>query len=902
MGTKNARREAKGGLWAMSIHTCLGVLLVTGCGDDGRGDAGTEATSLGPGPTSLDTTGSSTGGPTTTETPTTTQGSGSETSGSCATPNACGGCDALPAVPGEACNGCAGLMWTCDGTDALVCAGDDPNAMPYFPDADGDGYGDDEAMPTLACAPPEGFVPNNQDCEDGIPTANPMGDEVCNGVDDDCNGSTDEGPPNTFCSDACCDVESVCQGGACVAKCENGELCGVDLDLCCEGGTTCIANQCVTPGMACEFDEECGADEVCPVFLGQCVPGDILPMCEFIPEFGPFKPVQACRWTSAGQPNAARRDVVATPVVLNLTDDNGDGLTNDDDTPDIAFLTYDLNGVGCCNVDATLRVVSGECNPDKTMKTLASLSMPVLTNDTGIAAGDLDGDGVPELVAVTKVNGQPQGTVAFRRTADDGSAWEVLWHNTMYPTWNVHTRGGPTISLADLEGDGDPEVVIGNVVLDGASGMLKWDGVVTAMGKGGIGNNGFLGPASTVADIDLDGQQEVIAGNTVYAADGSVKWTFNYMTNNSPCGGGLPCDGFNAVANLDDDDEAEVVIIRLGEVFVLDTDGTQLHRIVLPKIDCANNESGPPTVADFDGDGRREIGTASADYYVVADLDCDVNPLPMGCANKGVLWKVTNEDCSSRVTASSVFDFQGDEKAEVIYADENKFRIFDGSTGAVLFSDNTFRSHTRIEMPVIADVNNDGHADVVIGENSYNGGGPGVEVWRGELNDWVRTRRVWNQHAYHITNITKDGGIPAMEEANWLNERFNNFRQNVQPGGLFYAPDATVVGLICDESMVAQNKLVLSIVVKNEGAVPLEAGTPVKVELDKDGMVTPLVDTATNKKLLPGQFEILDLEVGLPVDAPGLPYTIVVTVDPGNVVDECKEDNNVGSGDCFVPG
>jgi hypothetical protein len=884
------------GLRFLSFSTCL-FSLVTACADDGRGGD----TNLPSGTsTATDLTVAPTTGPSTTDVDPTEQGSGS----GCAAPNECGGCGALDVELGAPCNGCDGLAWACDPAiaGAAICAGDDPFANPYYPDADGDGYGDKNAPPVLACVPQDGLVPDGSDCLDSDPDANPDGEEVCNDIDDNCNGTKDEGPPDSFCPDACCDVEQACTGGSCVAKCPNGELCGADLELCCEGGTTCIANQCVTPGSECEFDEECAADEVCPVFLGQCVPGDILPMCEFVPEFGPFKPVQACQWTSAGLPNPARRDVVATPIVLNLTDDNGDGLTNDDDTPDIAFMTYDLTNAGCCNVDATLRIVSGECNDDKSMNTLASLAMPVLTNDVGIAGGDLDGDGVPELVAVSKVAGQPQGTVAFRRTAADGSAWEVLWHNQDYPKWNVHTRGGPTISLADLEGDGVPEVIVGNVVLEGDSGALKWDGVVTAGGMGGIGNNGFLGPSSTVADIDLDGVQEVIAGNTVYAADGSVVWTFNYMTNNSPCGGGLPCDGFNAVANLDADDEAEVVIVRLGEVFVLDTDGTQLSRIALPKIDCANNESGPPTIADFDGDGRREIGTASADYYVVADLDCDVDPLPMGCSDKGVLWKTANEDCSSRVTASSVFDFEGDDKAEVIYADEIHFRIFDGSTGTILFSDNTYRSHTRIEMPAIADVNNDGHADIVIGENSYNNGKPGLEVWRGELNDWVRTRRVWNQHGYYITNITKDGTIPALPEKNWLNTRFNNFRQNVQPGGLFYAPDATVVGLICDEGMVGQGKLVLSIVVKNDGALPIEAGTPVKLEIDKDGVLTPLATTATNKKLLPGQSEVLDLEVALPMDAPGLPYDIKATIDPDNTVDECIEDNNSSAGGCAIPG
>ncbi len=525
--------------------------------------------------------------------------------------NACGGCDPLPQEPGGECNGCDENMWTCDGDNNVVCAGDDPDAQDYWPDMDGDGYGDDDVAPSGFCVPPDdGWVPQAGDCEDDEPSANPEGTEVCNGVDDDCDGQTDEGPDGANCQDVCCDVTLECNGVGCADKCQAGVLCGEDLDICCEQGEICYANACVSPGIECEFDEECPLGDVCAPGVDQCIPGEAQPDCEFIPEFGPIEPTQGCKWKGAGLPNSGWEDVVATPIVINLTDDNGDGLTNDDDNPEIAFLTYNFPN-GCCNAPAVLRIVDGQCNDDQTMTTLASISSPQLTNDAGIAAGDLDGDGVPELVAITR-NGSPQGTVAFKRVTDDGTQWEVLWHNTEYPTWNVHSRGGAVISLADLEGDGDPEVIVGNVVLDGQSGMLKWDGVVTSGGAGGIGNNGFLGPSSTVADLDLDGTQEVIAGNTAYAADGTVLWTYDFTTQNSPCGGTLPCDGFNAVGDFDDDDEGEVVIIRRGEVFILDTDGAELFRVPLPSAGCANNESGPPTVADFDGNSDpHEIALAA---------------------------------------------------------------------------------------------------------------------------------------------------------------------------------------------------------------------------------------------------------------------------------------------------
>ncbi len=737
------------GPW-VSIIGLAGAVLLCACGDDSAQDSDSASSSGTLSDTDATTTETDTG---TTSVATDTSGTMGSSTGCAAGENACGGCDPLDGVPGEPCGGCEQTMWQCDGADAVACVGEDPKAQEYWPDADADGYGDDKAQSSKFCVDPgAGWSPNNDDCADDVAAANPMGNEVCNGIDDDCNGQTDEAPADTLCDDICCDVEKLCDGDACVDKCSGGELCGANLDLCCEGQQVCYANECIVPGEICEFTEECAIDEICASSLGQCIPKDILPECEYIPDFGPFAPVQGCRWTPAGlTENPGHKDVVATPIVINLSDDNQDGKTNDLDTPDIAFLTYDLSK-GCCNANATLRIVSGKCNDDKTMTTLASISSPVITNDAGIAAGDLDGDGVPELLAIGKFGGKPQGVVAFKRTADDASSWEVLWTNETYPKWNVHTRGGAVISLADLEGDGVPEVIVGNVVLDGITGELKWDGVVTSGGKGGIGNNGFLGPASTVADLDLDGKQEVIAGNTVYNFDGTIKFTYDYIGSNSSCGGALPCDGFNAVGNFDDDDMGEVVIIRLGEVFIIDDDGMLMSRIKLPKIDCGANESGPPTIADFDGDMMPEIGTASADYYVVADPKCVGDPLPEGCASQGILWKTANEDCSSRVTASSVFDFEGDGSAEVVYADEVHFRVFNGKTGAILFSDNSFRSHTRIEMPVIADVDRDGSAEIVIGENSWSGGKPGLEVWHDAADLWVRTRRIWNQHGYYITN------------------------------------------------------------------------------------------------------------------------------------------------------
>ncbi|MFU8803023.1 MAG: FG-GAP-like repeat-containing protein, partial [Bradymonadaceae bacterium] len=523
------------------------------------------------------------------------------------------------------------------------------------------------------------------------------------------------------CNQMCCGAGQVCEDNQCRAAC-SGERCGAGLELCCEGEDICFGESCVTPGTSCERTEECGITEICEPSLGQCLPRDQITVCEYRPPVGALDPVVGCSWVPDGLPNPGRGDIVATPVVANLTDDNGDGLTNSDDDPNIVFPSFNRNNQGCCNVASTVRVLHGECNPDGTMRTIASINEPAVNNDTGLALADLDNSGVPEIIGVTMsftTGGgvdRPQGTVAFKRTADDGSEWEVMWHNEDYPTWNVHTRGGATISVADLDGDGNAEVIIGNVVLNGQTGELLWDGVVTSQGTGGIGNNAFLGPTSIAADITLDGKLEVLAGNTVYDHEGNVLWTYEYTSSNSTCQGALPCDGYSAVADINQDGHPNVVIIREGEVFVLSHTGDLVWKIEIPIKTCANgNESGPPTVADFNGDGHPEIGTAGADYYVVAKMGCDVDEWEaMGCAERGILWRTETRDCSSRATASSVFDFEGDGKAEVVYADEVAFRIYDGTTGEVLFEDTRHESNTRIEMPIIADVDNDGRAEVLV--------------------------------------------------------------------------------------------------------------------------------------------------------------------------------------------
>ena len=117
-----------------------------------------------------------------------------------------------PAVSDYQCSAPSGYVsddTDCDDTDATaypgadeVCDGDDEDcdgdvdessaidAVDWYGDGDGDGYGAGAA--TRACSAPSGAVADASDCDDGDAAVSPAGVESCNGIDDDCDGTTDE--------------------------------------------------------------------------------------------------------------------------------------------------------------------------------------------------------------------------------------------------------------------------------------------------------------------------------------------------------------------------------------------------------------------------------------------------------------------------------------------------------------------------------------------------------------------------------------------------------------------------------------------------------------------------------------------------------------------------------------
>ena len=62
----------------------------------------------------------------------------------------------------------------------------------FYTDADGDGFGDADLL-VLGCEVQDGLVSNSDDCDDTYRLKNPNTPEICDDIDNDCDGLIDDG-------------------------------------------------------------------------------------------------------------------------------------------------------------------------------------------------------------------------------------------------------------------------------------------------------------------------------------------------------------------------------------------------------------------------------------------------------------------------------------------------------------------------------------------------------------------------------------------------------------------------------------------------------------------------------------------------------------------------------------
>jgi len=725
----------------------------------------------------------------------------------------------------------------------------------------------------VCCAPDEVCEVASQTC---VPTSCDDGRAVCGaGAEATCCAASDEcvlGSCEPMCASercgdqqVCCPMGEVCdvQAGACVPECPADRVCGPQED-CCAMGDVCFLDSCVTPGDACQENFQCQSGQYCEPTLEACLPVDLLPGCTYIPTEN-FDPTVEWEWNgSSTLPDYMQ--VMMAPVVANMTDDNGDGVIDTGDVPDVVFSTFGPGGYGL----GYIRVISGDDGSEH-----YTYDAQQVAGASSIAVGDIDGDDRPEVIGVGANYG---GLVAFEDTG------EVKW-TTSVPSlfW-----GGAT--LVDLDQDGDVEILAGSHVFDHEGNEL-WNTSST-----GCGNGRHLVAA---ADIDRDIQKslEVFTGRCVLDSTGGV------ITTMKDASGNTGPNGFPAIGNFDADPFPELIAVD-NSVHMYEHDGT--HRWSVP---TPGSNLGPPTVGNFiDDDLAPEIAVASSTNYLVIDEVDDGNGNLVG----QIVFQKPTTDASSSVTGSSIFDFEGDGVAEAVYNDECFIHVYDTRFDPSDPASDKFKlpnsSGTTHEYPIIADVDNDGNAELIAIRNDYAGSiytrcnstwpdwdpsgfGHGIRVF-GDANDnWVASRRIWNQHAYWVTHVTEDAKVVQFEERNY--DSLNNFRQNTQ-NNAFFAPDLTATNLMADTSS-CPGTLTFTVELCNEGAQGVGKGTPVAFyQVAADGTRTLVATGETSKVLLPGNCETITGAWTMPPVGEQV-EVIAVADDPGDgtsVNNECDESDN----------
>jgi hypothetical protein len=442
------------------------------------------------------------------------------------------------------------------------------------------------------------------------------------------------------------------------------------------------------------------------------------------------------KWSWTAPSTDPGKGSIVMPLVGNFTDDNGDGRIDLCDIPDVLITTGD-GGIGSAG---HIYMLAGD-----TGKLELTFDGEVDGSVTP-AFGDLDGDGMPEIVA---------NNVAGQLVAYDNKG-HIKWTGPDVGAYkNVMSSYCHAIAIYDLTGDGSPEIIAAFEVFDNKGKRLFGIDESTYDGQ-------FWCPANFAADLDGDGKLEVIFGNAAYHADGSVYWML-------PGPPGQP-----QVANLDADPEPEIFIARQDGILVLENDGKVKLGPVLPIAEpvSPNCWSKPGAVHDFDGDGVADISASTCLKYGVYKLSG---------TNLTLDWSATVDDTSG-LASTTAFDFLGRGVAQAVYGDQEMLYIFDGKTGMTQLQ-SPRASGTLIEYPVVADIDNDKSADIVVVSNQLGVGTytHTVDVVQDAMHRWIPTRRIWNQHAYHVTNIREDGTVPVHMTPNWT--QLNTFRTNAQING-----------------------------------------------------------------------------------------------------------------------
>ncbi len=735
--------------------------------------------------------------------------------------------------------------------------------------------GDEECIDDV-CVPSEYCLTGKPRCGTDCCTT----DQFCGTSSHCCN-------EDNACGNDCCVEGQVCDKEKCHIACgENIERCAAEdgTESCCQAGEICTSYRCFLPKTSCVDDYQCENDEYCESTEKICLPQPTTPVCEAKPSGGAVQPTLLWYWgETAPNPYPNHAQVMSSPMVADI---------NNDTIPEVAFNSYETgnNWEG----HAYLRILNGQ-----TGELLAtSNGNPMTDGGSMVAVGNLDDDPYLEIVTCAA----DYRLVAYKFIPGDPAAGtqnqlQVMWHHSEHPFFECG-QSGP--GIADFNGDGKAEVYGRYTIHDGRTG----DVIVRDACEDGSHTH-IPCDYSVALDVNNDEKLELVGGNVVYQVDIDNKSMSPLWKRTDHI------DGYPAVANIDLDPEnkPELVVVRNRNASLMVFDAQTGSNFWPNPVVYSIGGGGTPTIANVNDTPEPEIAFAGVKGNVVLDY------------TGKEIWARGSHDTSSGRTGSSVFDFDGDGKAEIVYADEYFLRVYDGITSKTRFCQcNTTCTH--YEYPVIADVNADGHAEILISANTSCGisscniqltseygkdecvdaiiaqggnatkGVQGVRAFASPTKDWVNTRKIYNQHAYNVTNVSDNGSLPTKPRNNWSVKNLNNFRLNVQPGAT-YLPDLSIQDITSPRTCQALTPIYFN--VTNVGWAAAEPGITVHIwaSATQDGEYVDLGTVKTSGRIRPTEYEPLNFMV--PIDAVASEIIYLKLTFDDTAPTECRSDNDDAS-------